>query len=73
MVARTPVRLVWRSFIQNRMGDMSSKVHMPSPEEALPGREQSVKVSGTVFMDLTDVEFGVDVLTRLRNVTLYGG
>lgn len=46
MVARTSVRLVWRHFIQSRMGDMSSKVRMPSPEEALPGREQSIKVSG---------------------------
>ncbi|XP_039548891.1 mitochondrial peptide methionine sulfoxide reductase-like isoform X2 [Pimephales promelas] len=46
MVARTSVRLVWRHFIQSRMGDMSSKVRMPTPEEALPGREQSMKVSG---------------------------
>ncbi|KAI7799396.1 mitochondrial peptide methionine sulfoxide reductase [Triplophysa rosa] len=46
MVARTPVRLFWRSFIHSRMGDMSFKVQMPSPEEALPGREQSMKVSG---------------------------
>uniref|UniRef100_A0A9J7ZEI0 Mitochondrial peptide methionine sulfoxide reductase n=1 Tax=Cyprinus carpio carpio TaxID=630221 RepID=A0A9J7ZEI0_CYPCA len=46
MVARTSVRLVWRYFVQNRMGDMSSKIRMPSPEEALPGREQSMKVSG---------------------------
>ncbi|XP_056619996.1 mitochondrial peptide methionine sulfoxide reductase [Triplophysa dalaica] len=45
MVARTPVRLFWRSFIHSRMGDMSSKVEMPSPEDALPGREQSMKVS----------------------------
>jgi len=47
MVARTSVRLVWRHFIQSRMGDMSSKVRMPTPEEALPGREQSMKVSGS--------------------------
>ncbi len=46
MVARTSMRLVWRYFVQNRMGDMSSKIRMPSPEEALPGREQSMKVSG---------------------------
>ncbi|XP_056125122.1 mitochondrial peptide methionine sulfoxide reductase isoform X2 [Rhinichthys klamathensis goyatoka] len=46
MVARTSVRLVWSHFIQSRMGDMSSKVRMPTPEEALPGREQSMKVSG---------------------------
>uniref|UniRef100_A0A671PMX2 Mitochondrial peptide methionine sulfoxide reductase n=1 Tax=Sinocyclocheilus anshuiensis TaxID=1608454 RepID=A0A671PMX2_9TELE len=46
MVARTSVRLVWRYFVQNRMGDMSSKIRMPSPEEALLGREQSMKVSG---------------------------
>uniref|UniRef100_A0A671PN71 peptide-methionine (S)-S-oxide reductase n=1 Tax=Sinocyclocheilus anshuiensis TaxID=1608454 RepID=A0A671PN71_9TELE len=45
MVARTSVRLVWRYFVQNRMGDMSSKIRMPSPEEALLGREQSMKVS----------------------------
>ncbi|XP_056125121.1 mitochondrial peptide methionine sulfoxide reductase isoform X1 [Rhinichthys klamathensis goyatoka] len=45
MVARTSVRLVWSHFIQSRMGDMSSKVRMPTPEEALPGREQSMKVS----------------------------
>ncbi len=34
----TSVRLVWRYFVQNRMGDMSSKIRMPSPEEALPGK-----------------------------------
>ncbi|XP_052442277.1 mitochondrial peptide methionine sulfoxide reductase isoform X2 [Carassius gibelio] len=45
MVARTSARLVWRYFVQNRMGDMSSKVRMPSPQEALPGREQSMEVS----------------------------
>ncbi|XP_056301505.1 mitochondrial peptide methionine sulfoxide reductase [Danio aesculapii] len=45
MVARTSVRLIWRQFIQGRMGEMSSKVQMISPEEALPGREQSMKVS----------------------------
>ncbi|XP_042634016.1 mitochondrial peptide methionine sulfoxide reductase-like isoform X1 [Cyprinus carpio] len=46
MVSRTSVRLVWRHFVQNRMGDMSSKMRMPSSEEALPGREQSMQVSG---------------------------
>lgn len=65
MVARTSVRLVWR-FVQNRMGDMSSKIRMPSPEEALPGREQSMKVSGmALWICLT---FSVHVLTRLSAV-----
>lgn len=63
MVVRTSVRLVWRHFIQSRMGDMSSKVRMPSPEEALPGREQSMKVSGTALWIC--MTFSVHVLTRL--------
>ncbi|XP_065112268.2 mitochondrial peptide methionine sulfoxide reductase isoform X2 [Paramisgurnus dabryanus] len=46
MLARTLVRLFRRNFILNGMGDMSTKMQMPSPEDALPGREQSLKVSG---------------------------
>ncbi len=66
MVARTSMRLVWRYFVQNRMGDMSSKIRMPSPEEALPGREQSMKVSGmALWICLT---FTVHVLSRLSAV-----
>lgn len=63
MVARTSVRLIWRQFVQSRMGEMSSKVQMISPEEALPGREQSMKVSGMVLWICLSVS--VHVLTQL--------
>ncbi|XP_062406595.1 mitochondrial peptide methionine sulfoxide reductase isoform X1 [Sardina pilchardus] len=45
MVALTRVRLIWRHLINNRMGDMSSKTQMPTPETALPGRKDVMKVS----------------------------
>lgn len=45
MVALTRVRLVWRHLINSRMGDMSSKIQMPTPETALPGRTNVMKVS----------------------------
>ena len=46
MVASTRIRLIWRHFTHNRMGDMSSKTQLPTPETALPGRSESLKVSG---------------------------
>ncbi|XP_008395429.1 mitochondrial peptide methionine sulfoxide reductase isoform X5 [Poecilia reticulata] len=45
MVSSSRLRLVWRHFINSRMGDMASKTQMPTPETALPGRADSVKVS----------------------------
>ncbi|XP_062324017.1 mitochondrial peptide methionine sulfoxide reductase [Osmerus eperlanus] len=45
MVASTRLRLIWRHFTHNRMGDMSSKTQLPTPETALPGRSESLKVS----------------------------
>ncbi|XP_036405305.1 mitochondrial peptide methionine sulfoxide reductase isoform X1 [Megalops cyprinoides] len=45
MVATTRVLRIWRHFIHNRMGDMSSKMQLPTPETALPGRKESLKVS----------------------------
>uniref|UniRef100_A0A673XB57 Mitochondrial peptide methionine sulfoxide reductase n=1 Tax=Salmo trutta TaxID=8032 RepID=A0A673XB57_SALTR len=46
MVATTRLRLIWRHFTHSRTGDMSSKTQMPTPETALPGRSESLKVSG---------------------------
>jgi len=37
--------LIWRHFTHIGMGDMSSKTQMPTPETALPGRQDSMKVS----------------------------
>ncbi|KAJ8377764.1 hypothetical protein AAFF_G00253800 [Aldrovandia affinis] len=45
MVAKTRLLLIWRHFIHSRMGDMSSKIQLPTPETALPGRKESIKVS----------------------------
>ncbi|XP_014841510.1 mitochondrial peptide methionine sulfoxide reductase isoform X1 [Poecilia latipinna] len=45
MVSSSRLRLVWRHFINSRMGDMASKTQMPTPETALPGRADSIKVS----------------------------
>ncbi|XP_041952147.1 mitochondrial peptide methionine sulfoxide reductase isoform X2 [Alosa sapidissima] len=45
MVALTRVRLIWRHLINSRMGDMSSKTQMPTPETALPDRKDAIKVS----------------------------
>ncbi|XP_015228306.1 PREDICTED: mitochondrial peptide methionine sulfoxide reductase isoform X1 [Cyprinodon variegatus] len=45
MVSSSRLRLVWRHFVSSRMGDMASKTQMPTPESALPGRTESIKVS----------------------------
>uniref|UniRef100_A0A4W5JWG2 Methionine sulfoxide reductase Aa n=1 Tax=Hucho hucho TaxID=62062 RepID=A0A4W5JWG2_9TELE len=45
MVATTRLRLIWRHFTHSRTGDMYSKTQMPTPETALPGRSESLKVS----------------------------
>ncbi|XP_054910398.1 mitochondrial peptide methionine sulfoxide reductase isoform X1 [Poeciliopsis prolifica] len=45
MVSSSRLRLVWRHFMNSRMGDMASKTQMPTPETALPGRADSIKVS----------------------------
>ncbi|KAM4529901.1 mitochondrial peptide methionine sulfoxide reductase isoform 1-T1 [Fundulus diaphanus] len=45
MVSSSRLRLVWRHFLTSRMGDMASKAQMPTPETALPGRTESIKVS----------------------------
>uniref|UniRef100_A0A3B4TDA4 peptide-methionine (S)-S-oxide reductase n=1 Tax=Seriola dumerili TaxID=41447 RepID=A0A3B4TDA4_SERDU len=45
MVSSSRLRLVWRHFVYSRMGDMASKAQMPTPETALPGRTDSIKVS----------------------------
>ncbi|XP_036840990.1 mitochondrial peptide methionine sulfoxide reductase isoform X1 [Oncorhynchus mykiss] len=45
MVVTTRLRLIWRHFTHSRMGDISSKTQMPTPENALPGRSESLKVS----------------------------
>ncbi|XP_061785446.1 mitochondrial peptide methionine sulfoxide reductase [Nerophis lumbriciformis] len=39
------LRLVWRHLVNTRMGDMASKTQMPSPEAALPGRAEALRVS----------------------------
>ncbi|XP_058470029.1 mitochondrial peptide methionine sulfoxide reductase [Solea solea] len=39
------LRQVCRHFINYRMGEMASKSQMPTPEEALPGRADPMKVS----------------------------
>ncbi|XP_028970318.2 mitochondrial peptide methionine sulfoxide reductase isoform X3 [Esox lucius] len=45
MVVTTRLRLIWNRFTMNKMGAMSSKIQMPTPETALPGRSESLKVS----------------------------
>uniref|UniRef100_A0A674CTP6 peptide-methionine (S)-S-oxide reductase n=1 Tax=Salmo trutta TaxID=8032 RepID=A0A674CTP6_SALTR len=45
MVVTTRLRLIWRHFTHSRMGDISSKTQMATPETALPGRSESLKVS----------------------------
>ncbi|XP_043962347.1 mitochondrial peptide methionine sulfoxide reductase isoform X1 [Gambusia affinis] len=45
MVSSSRLRLVWRHFINSRMGDMATKTQMPTPETALPGRADCIKVS----------------------------
>ncbi|XP_036437060.1 mitochondrial peptide methionine sulfoxide reductase [Colossoma macropomum] len=45
MVALDRLRLIWRHFVHSRMGEMSSKIQMPSPEQALAGRPDSRTVS----------------------------
>ncbi|XP_073349386.1 mitochondrial peptide methionine sulfoxide reductase [Pagrus major] len=45
MVSSSRVRLIWRHFVNSRMGEMASKAQMPTPETALPGRTDGIKVS----------------------------
>ncbi|KAM9840598.1 mitochondrial peptide methionine sulfoxide reductase isoform 1-T1 [Aulostomus maculatus] len=45
MVPSFRLRLICRHFFTYRMGDMASKAQMPTPEEALPGRTDSIKIS----------------------------
>ncbi|KAM6965095.1 mitochondrial peptide methionine sulfoxide reductase [Aplochiton taeniatus] len=45
MVATTRLRSIWRHFVNNRMGEMSSKTQMPTPETALKGRSETMQVS----------------------------
>ncbi|XP_061609789.1 mitochondrial peptide methionine sulfoxide reductase isoform X3 [Phyllopteryx taeniolatus] len=37
--------LIWRHFVNSRMGDMAFKPLMPSPEKALPGRTEAIQVA----------------------------
>lgn len=46
MVTSSRLRLVFRHFVNGRMGDMSSKQQLPSPEKALPGRADPIQVAG---------------------------
>ncbi|XP_051908740.1 mitochondrial peptide methionine sulfoxide reductase [Hippocampus zosterae] len=47
MVSSSAYRLslIWRHFANGRMGDMASKTQMPSPDRALPGRTEAIKVA----------------------------
>ncbi|XP_070843040.1 mitochondrial peptide methionine sulfoxide reductase isoform X1 [Chaetodon trifascialis] len=45
MVSSSRLSLLWRHFLNSRMGEMASKTQMPTPETALPGRTASIKVS----------------------------
>ncbi|XP_038583013.1 mitochondrial peptide methionine sulfoxide reductase [Micropterus salmoides] len=45
MVSSSRLCLVWRHFVNSRMGDMAFKAQLPTPETALPGRTDSIKVS----------------------------
>ncbi|XP_029966537.1 mitochondrial peptide methionine sulfoxide reductase isoform X2 [Salarias fasciatus] len=45
MVASSRLRLLWRHFAGSGMGEMASKVEMPTPETALPGRPEGIRVS----------------------------
>ncbi|XP_056283938.1 mitochondrial peptide methionine sulfoxide reductase isoform X1 [Pseudoliparis swirei] len=45
MVSSSRLRLVWRHFVNSGMGEMGSKAQVPTPETALPGRTDAMKVS----------------------------
>ncbi|XP_033932279.1 mitochondrial peptide methionine sulfoxide reductase [Pseudochaenichthys georgianus] len=45
MVSSSRLRLILRHFVNNCMGEMSSKAQMPTPESAMPGRNAGIKVS----------------------------
>ncbi|XP_006625822.2 mitochondrial peptide methionine sulfoxide reductase isoform X1 [Lepisosteus oculatus] len=46
MPALTRLLINWRHFAYSRMGDMSSKIQLPTAEAALPGRSEKLQVSG---------------------------
>uniref|UniRef100_A0A1A8GAV3 Mitochondrial peptide methionine sulfoxide reductase n=1 Tax=Nothobranchius korthausae TaxID=1143690 RepID=A0A1A8GAV3_9TELE len=43
--ASSRLRLFWRHFVNGRMGDTAFKAQLPTPDMALPGRTDSIKVS----------------------------
>ncbi|KAF7230983.1 mitochondrial peptide methionine sulfoxide reductase isoform X3 [Nothobranchius furzeri] len=43
--ASSRLRLFWRHFVNGRMGDTAFKAQLPTPDTALPGRTDSIKVS----------------------------
>ncbi|XP_075869155.1 mitochondrial peptide methionine sulfoxide reductase [Nelusetta ayraudi] len=45
MVSSSRLRLVWRHFVNSRMGSMANKSQMPTPETALPGRDEPLVVA----------------------------
>ncbi|XP_061602481.1 mitochondrial peptide methionine sulfoxide reductase [Cololabis saira] len=45
MVSASRLRLIWRHFVNGRMGDMTSKVELPTRETALAGRDEPIRVS----------------------------
>lgn len=46
MITSSRLRLIFRHFVNGRIGDMSSKFQLPTPETALSGRPDSMKVAG---------------------------
>lgn len=46
MVTSSRVRLIFRHLVYSRMGNMSSKAQLPTPETALSGRADSMNVAG---------------------------
>uniref|UniRef100_H3C6Q2 peptide-methionine (S)-S-oxide reductase n=1 Tax=Tetraodon nigroviridis TaxID=99883 RepID=H3C6Q2_TETNG len=46
MLTSSRLRLSFRHFVNGRMGDMSCKAKLPTPETALPGRSDSIEVAG---------------------------
>lgn len=58
MVSSSRLRLIWRHFVNSRMGSMANKSQMPSPQTALPGRDEALVVSGKMRLAVCMLTLG---------------
>nr|XP_061806698.1 mitochondrial peptide methionine sulfoxide reductase-like [Nerophis lumbriciformis] len=75
MVSSSFRLLIWRHLANSRMGDMASKMQLPSPDAALPGRAEGIKVAAKhhVNGNKTVQPFPEDVQTAMFGMGCFWG